>query len=98
MEQGFTVDLVSGDSILGARYVSKWARGSPLKSFFFGVWVPRDWMLPIGTYRCQSCGYLESYARAEFAGKTQTQFSLRSLFVLITIVAVLLGLIVFLSR
>jgi hypothetical protein len=97
MEQGFTVDMGAGDMLVGARHVSKWARGAPLRSFFFKTWVPRDW-LPIGTFRRASCGYLESYARPVFASKTQTQFSLRSLFVLITIVAVVLGLIVVLRR
>lgn len=90
MEQGFTVDMGAGDRTLGAHHVSYWARGAPVKSFFFKTWVPHD-SLPIGTYRCASCGYLESYARQEFASKSQRQFSLRSLLIFVTVVAIMLG-------
>ena len=90
MEQGFTVDMGAGDMLLGTRHVSKWARGAPLKSLLFKTFVPRDWR-PVGTFRCESCGYLESYAGHEFASKPQRQFSLRSLFIVVTVVALVLG-------
>jgi hypothetical protein len=48
--------------------------------------------VPVGTYRCTACGYLESYARLEFAPTARRQFSLRELFYLMTAVALLLGL------
>jgi hypothetical protein len=63
MEQGFVVDHSHG-----ARIVSEWAAGPPLKSFWTGTKLPEE-RLPIGTYRCERCGYLESYARTEFAPK-----------------------------
>jgi hypothetical protein len=62
MEQGFVVDYTHGGAA-----VSKWAAGAPLKSFWFGTKVPA--LVPIGTYRCSSCGFLEMYARQEFAAK-----------------------------
>ena len=95
MERGFTVDMGTGDFSIGARHVSKWAPGRPIRSLLFKTWVPRN-SLPIGTYRCSACGYLESYAGPEFASKTQ--FSLRALFVAITVIAVALGFLVTIIR
>lgn len=64
MEQGFVLDTTYGGAI-----VHKWAAGAPLKSFWTGTKQPKGDLIPIGTYRCSSCGYLESYARAEFMAK-----------------------------
>jgi predicted nucleic-acid-binding Zn-ribbon protein len=64
MEQGFVLD-----NTYGARVVSQWAAGAPLKSFWAGTKLPEEQLVPIGTYRCVSCGYLEHYARHEFAAK-----------------------------
>ena len=64
MAQGFVVDNTHG-----GRVVSKWAEGAPVKSFWFGTKAPAEGVIPIGTYRCSSCGYLESYARQEFAAE-----------------------------
>ena len=61
MEQGFVLDNTHGASL-----VSQWAKGAPVKSFWYGAKRP-DAQLPIGTFRCSSCGYLEAYARQEFA-------------------------------
>ena len=61
MAQGFVLDTT-----YGARLVSRWAPGAPMKSFWLGTQTPDDGVLPIGTYRCSSCGYLESYAQPEF--------------------------------
>ena len=85
MEQGFTLDMGHGK-----RFVSQWGRGAPLKSFFFETQTPSD-SLPIGTYRCAACGYLESYAQKEFASTGRPQFSLQRLFIVITAIAMLLG-------
>lgn len=93
MERGFTVDMGTGDVLnVGARHVSKWAPGAPLKSFLFRTWVPKN-SLPIGTFRCATCGYLESYAAPEFASISNPRFSLRALLIFVTVVAVGLGLI-----
>jgi hypothetical protein len=62
MDQGFVLDNTHGGLL-----VSQWAKGPPLKeSFWIGTKRP-DTHLPIGTFRCASCGYLEAYARQEFA-------------------------------
>ena len=64
MEQGFVLDNTHG-----GRLVSQWAAGAPLKSFWVGTKLPDAKLLPIGSYRCSSCGFLEMYARQEFAAK-----------------------------
>ena len=63
MEQGFVLDN-SDRGLL----VSHWAKGPPQKSFWMRTKNP-DNQVPIGMYRCTSCGYLEAYAREEFAAK-----------------------------
>ncbi len=58
------------DTIHGGMQVSQWAEGSPQKSFWFKTKMPlADNRIPIGTFRCNSCGFLESYAREEFAAQ-----------------------------
>ena len=42
--------------------------GQPVSHFFRGLKLANE-KLPIGTFRCQTCGFLESYAREEFAEK-----------------------------
>jgi hypothetical protein len=63
MVQGFLIDLGHANS---AR-VSRWAEGAPQKSFWTGTRTPADAVLPVGTFRCSTCGFLESYAKPEFA-------------------------------
>lgn len=60
MEQGFLVDHGNANSSL----VSIWASGRPKKS----VWqvTKIEDAIPVGTFRCSQCGFLESYARPEF--------------------------------
>jgi hypothetical protein len=62
--QGFVVDYTEG----GGRFVQHWAVGPPQKSFLMGTKLPKG-CLPVGTFRCKSCGYLESYASDEFASQ-----------------------------
>ena len=64
MEQGFALD-----NTYGAQGVSHWVAGAPQKSFWTGTKVAKGACIAIGSYRCSSCGYLEFYAREEFAAK-----------------------------
>jgi hypothetical protein len=64
MERGFVMDLTEG-----ARLVSQWAAGAPVKSFWLGTKLPKEKQIPIGVFRCVSCGFLEAYARSEFAAQ-----------------------------
>lgn len=44
-----------------------WTEGLPKVSLLWGLKLPHGKKsIPIGTYRCQSCGFLEAYARPEF--------------------------------
>ena len=63
MAQGFIADFA--DMGQNAN-VSTWVEGSPQASLLFGAKAPAGKRIPIGTYRCSLCGYLESYARPEF--------------------------------
>ena len=64
MVQGFVFEI---DGPL--RKVNAWVEGPPEKSFWQNTKVPKENTVPIGTYRCSACGFLESYARPEFARK-----------------------------
>ena len=63
MVQGFIVDHHAG----GKRLISNWVEGAPEKSFWRSTNVPADKCMPVGTFSCSACGFLESYARPEFA-------------------------------
>ena len=63
MEEGFIID-----NTYGGHQVSHWARGAPQRSLWTGTKLPEDKeVVPVGTFRCASCGYLESFARDEFS-------------------------------
>lgn len=61
MREGFILDR--GD--LEVRHSSTWVEGAPKKSLWLGTRITGREMLPISTFRCVECGYLESYARGE---------------------------------
>ena len=64
LEQGFVLDTTHG-----GRIVSQWVPGAPVKSFWVGTKVPEKKLIPIAAFRCASCGFLEQYARPEFAAQ-----------------------------
>jgi len=64
MEQGFTFGIDGP-----RRVVSTWVEGEPESSFWQGAKVPVEKCVPVGTVRCSVCGFLEAYARPEFAAK-----------------------------
>ena len=61
MERGYTYDAGHYD----AGKVAKWVEGPPERSIWTGLKTKDRDVLPITTYRCEQCGYLESYARPE---------------------------------
>ena len=61
MEQGFVLEVSQG-----GRSVISWFSGQPKKSFWAGIKLFEVKQIPIGTFRCMDCGYLESFARPEF--------------------------------
>jgi hypothetical protein len=88
MTRGFTVDTGGGGGGWGMDHAAKWAPGHPIKSFIMILAPFRS--TPVATFRCEACGFLESYAGPEFASKRQ--FSLRAMLVTFTIVAIAMGL------
>ena len=65
MAQGFIADHHDGNR----QYVSTWVEGAPEKSFWHSTSAPADKRVPVGVFRCSGCGFLESYARPEFAAQ-----------------------------
>jgi hypothetical protein len=59
MQEGFTLD-----NAYGGRTVSSWVEGEPQRSIWVGVKLEGRTPIEIATYRCMSCGFLESYAAA----------------------------------
>ena len=59
MQQGFMLDNNQG---IGQ---AKWTPGRPQKSWLTGL-KPPEQPIPVGTYRCEVCGFLESYASDEY--------------------------------
>jgi hypothetical protein len=57
MEEGFILDKTHGGQL-----PSQWVEGEPEKSFWFGTKTSGKEILQIKSYRCDRCGYLESYA------------------------------------
>jgi len=47
--------------------VAQWWAGIPRKSFWFGLRKPDEPPIPIAVCRCPGCGFLECYAKPEFA-------------------------------
>jgi hypothetical protein len=90
MQQGYVVDNAS------QHLVTKWVPGAP-KIKFVRIQLPRGWQ-PVGTFRCEKCGYLESYADPEFATRYDYRFSLGDLFIAITLIAIVLGIVVIVAR
>jgi len=64
MEQGFILD-----NTYGGRIVGHWAAGAPKKAFLGITKMPEMKPIPMGAFRCSTCGYVEYYAREEFAPK-----------------------------
>jgi hypothetical protein len=60
MDPGFVLDRTHG-----AVAQSTWVEGAPVPSIWTGLKLKGHQHLPVMTYRCPKCGYLESYARPE---------------------------------
>ncbi len=57
MELGFVPDATYGGVL-----VPSWIEGAPEKNWLGGVTFKGKQKLAVTTYRCTSCGFLESYA------------------------------------
>ena len=57
MELGFMPDSTPGGVL-----ATKWVAGDPTRNWLGDITIKGKTLVPIVTYRCQTCGYLESYA------------------------------------
>ncbi len=57
MDEGFILD-----NTYGARLQSEWIEGEPERSRWVGIKVKGKEQLPVVSFRCSRCGFLESYA------------------------------------
>ena len=57
MEEGFILDNAHG-----TRVQSEWIEGLPERTRWTGLKLKGKEHLPVTTFRCLQCGYLESYA------------------------------------
>jgi hypothetical protein len=64
LELGYVLEI--GDS--NARSVSQWISGAPERGFMFGLKTRNRRSLPVTTFRCTLCGFLESYALSTGGG------------------------------
>jgi ribosomal protein S27AE len=60
MTMGFIIDKSEG-----GRAVSSWLEGAPKKSLWMGLKLDGKKPIEIVTWRCGSCGFLESYANPQ---------------------------------
>jgi len=58
MSKGFVLDHTYGGYATNA-----WVEGAAEKSFWRGIKLSGRRQIPIETWRCGRCGFLESYAR-----------------------------------
>ena len=61
MEPGFVVDRSHG----GSYTTQSWVEGDVVKSFWFGLKTGGREKHGVRTFRCEKCGYLESYANEQ---------------------------------
>lgn len=58
MHAGFLMDRAD----YNVPAVTRWVEGTPEKSFWTGLKTNDRAVLAVTSYRCERCGYLESYA------------------------------------
>lgn len=61
LQRGFLLGTSEG----GLRTAARWVQGTPEPSVWTGLRIKDRTVLTVTTYRCERCGYLESYAVAE---------------------------------
>ena len=68
MEEGFILE-----QSVGSYVPSIWVQGPPEPSFWTSTQVKGKTMRLVVTYRCEGCGFLESYANAEWKGRIKPE-------------------------
>jgi hypothetical protein len=75
-----------------------WCPGEPQPSFWTGLAVEkRDKVIPVTTFRCPNCGYLESYAIPQsqngvlVSGRSSSQRQLAAVLIGLVVLLIALG-------
>jgi predicted nucleic-acid-binding Zn-ribbon protein len=89
MEPGWVADKTQGGFAQ-----QKWSAGEPRPSFWTGLKMDKDQIVPVTTFRCPNCGYLESYALTQNQGGDTVSKSTSSQR---QVVAVMIGLLALLA-
>ena len=90
MEVGYLLDATHS-----GYQQQNWSPGEPKPSFWMGLKLAKDQVLPVTTLKCPRCGYLESYAIPQSqdgvlaSGRSSSQRQLA--FVLIGLLALLMA-------
>lgn len=58
MQEGWVLD-----NAYGSRAISSWVEGEPKVSIWVGVKLEGKTPIPITSYRCTRCGFVEQYAK-----------------------------------
>ena len=58
MDEGFLLDRASEGN-----GQATWVEGGVQKSFWLGIVLKGRTQIPVRTFRCRTCGFLESYAK-----------------------------------
>ena len=61
MERGFVIDKAH----YSVPDTQNWVEGAPERSFWMGLRMKGREVVPVVTWRCERCGYLESYAAVD---------------------------------
>jgi len=59
MQEGYVLDKAHGN----ARTVSTWVEGEPKPSMWVGLKLEGFEPVPIESWRCTRCGFIEQYAK-----------------------------------
>lgn len=60
--EGSMIEGVVIDNTYGARGISSWLEGAPVKSIWVGLKLGGKKPIEIKSFRCSRCGFLENYA------------------------------------
>ncbi|HRO04270.1 MAG TPA: PF20097 family protein [Terricaulis sp.] len=59
MQKGWVLDSAHG----GSRAISTWVEGEPKPSIWLGLKLGGATPIPLESWRCKRCGFLENYAK-----------------------------------
>ncbi len=61
MKEGFMIEHALGTTAFSA----KWHPGTPQCNVFGGTQIEKADLIPIQSFRCEQCGFIELYAKSD---------------------------------